>query len=259
MVAVFRRRKRPQDGSMTMVEHLTELRTRLIISVLAVAVASVVGFIFYDEILRFLTGPYEKALLALDPSKRPEGVLGEGRLVYSSPVDPFLTVLKVGFFSGLLLALPVVLWQLWRYVTPALTKRERRLGIPFVLSSVLLFAGGTVFALAIIPRGLSFLLGFGGTELLPLLTVDRYLGFLIFLILAFGLSFEFPLLLIFLAGVRVVTSAQMRKGRKYAYFGIAVFAAIATPTQDPYTMLLMTAPLMLFYEGAILVARAFKR
>jgi sec-independent protein translocase protein TatC len=259
MVAVFRRRKRPQDGSMTMVEHLTELRTRLIISVVAVAVASIIGFIFYDDILRLLTRPYKTALEQLPPDARPEGALGEGDLVYSSPVDPFLTVLKIGFFSGLLLALPVVLWQLWRYVTPALTKRERRLGIPFVLCSVLLFAGGTAFALAIIPRGLRFLIGFGGTELIPLLTVDKYLGFLTFLILAFGLSFEFPLLLIFLAGVRVVTSTQMRRWRKYAYFGIAVFAAIATPTQDPYTMLLMTAPLMLFYEGAILVARAFKR
>jgi sec-independent protein translocase protein TatC len=244
---------------MTMVEHLTELRTRLIISVIAVGLASIFGFIFYEEILAFLTDPYQKALRILPPEAVPEGALGQGRLVYSSPVDPFLTVLKIGFFSGLLLALPVVLWQLWRYVTPALTKRERRLGIPFVISSLVLFAAGTAFALAIIPRGLSFLIGFGGTELIPLLTVDKYLGFLTFLILAFGLSFEFPLLMIFLAAVRVVTSAQMRRGRKFAYFGIAVFAAIATPTQDPYTMLLMTAPLMLFYEGAILVARAFKR
>jgi sec-independent protein translocase protein TatC len=258
-MAVFRRRKRPEDGSMTMVEHLTELRTRLIICVIAVAVTSVIGFVFYSEILGFLTAPYKKALDALPPDKVPQGVLGEGVLVFDSPVAPFLAFLKVGFISGLMLALPVVLWQLWQYVTPALTKRERRMGIPFVLSSLILFAGGTAFALAIIPRGLRFLLGFGGADLVPLLTVDRYLGFLTFMILAFGISFEFPLLLIFLAGVRVITTAQMRRWRKYAYFGIAVFAAIATPTQDPYTMLLMTVPLMLFYEGAILVARAFKR
>jgi sec-independent protein translocase protein TatC len=244
---------------MTVVEHLTELRTRLIISVLAIAVTSVIGFVFYRHILAFLTAPYKKALATLPPEQRPPGALGSGVLVFDSPVAPFLAFLKVGFISGLMLALPVVLWQLWQYVTPALTKRERRMGIPFVLSSVVLFAGGTAFALAIIPRGLRFLLGFGGADLVPLLTVDRYLGFLTFLILAFGISFEFPLLLIFLAGVRVISSAQMRRWRKYAYFGIAVFAAIATPTQDPYTMLLMTAPMMLFYEGAILVARAFKR
>jgi sec-independent protein translocase protein TatC len=258
-MALFRRRKRPDEGSMTVVEHLTELRQRLIVSVLAVGVASVVGFVFYNPILTFLLRPYRQALLALPAERRPEGALGEGVLVYSSPVDPFLTVLKIGFFSGLMLALPVVLWQLWEYVTPALTKRERRLGIPFVIASVALFAGGTAFALAIIPRGLAFLFGFGGANLIPLLTVDRYFGFLMFLILSFGLSFEFPLLLISLAGVRVITSAQMRRWRRYAFFGIAVFAAIATPTQDPYTMLLMTVPLLLFYEGAILVARAFKR
>jgi len=257
-MAVFRRRKRPEGGAMTVVEHLTELRTRLVISVVAIAVTSVVGFIFYNRILSFLTDPYRRAVLALPADKQPPGALA-GVLVFDSPVAPFLTFLKVGFISGLMLALPVVLWQLWQYVTPALTKKERRMGIPFVLSSLVLFAGGTAFALAIIPRGLRFLLGFGGADLVPLLTVDRYLGFLTFLILAFGLSFEFPLLLIFLAGVRVITSAQMRRWRKYAYFGVAVFAAIATPTQDPYTMLLMMVPLMIFYEGAILVARAFKR
>ena len=243
---------------MTMVEHLTELRTRLIISVIAVLVTSIIGFVFYSQILEFLTDPYKKAVLALPADKRPPGALA-GVLVFDSPVAPFLTFLKVGFISGLMLSLPVVLWQLWQYVTPALTKRERRMGIPFVLSSVVLFAAGTSFALAIIPRGLRFLLGFGGADLVPLLTVDRYLGFLTFLILAFGISFEFPLLLIFLAGVRVITSRTMRRWRKYAYFGIAVFAALATPTQDPYTMLLMMVPLMVFYEGAILVARAFKR
>lgn len=243
---------------MTVVEHLTELRTRLIISVIAVAVTSVIGFIFYRHILAFLTDPYRRAVLALPKAKQPPGALA-GVLVFDSPIAPFLAFLKVGFISGLMLALPVVLWQLWQYVTPALTKKERRMGIPFVLSSLVLFVGGTAFALAIIPRGLRFLLGFGGGDLVPLLTVDRYLGFLTFLILAFGLSFEFPLLLIFLAGVRVITSAQMRRWRKYAYFGIAIFAAIATPTQDPYTMLLMMVPLMVFYEGAILVTRAFKR
>ena len=168
-------------------------------------------------------------------------------------------MLKVGFFSGLLLALPVVLWQLWRFVTPALTGRQRRLGIAFVAASVLLFAAGAAFSLAIVPRGLTFLFKFGQESLTPLLTADRYLGFLMFLILAFGLSFELPLAMIFLAGARIVTSAQMRRARRYVYLGLAVFAAIATPTQDPYTMLVMLLPLIGFYEGAILVSRAFKR
>lgn len=243
---------------MTVVEHLEELRRRLLIALLAVGLAAVVGFVFFDRILELLLEPYRDALAQLPASARPEGAL-EGKLVYSGPIDPFLTFLKVGFFAGLLLALPIVMWQLWRFVTPGLTRRERRLGIPFVIVSVALFIGGGMFAYAIIPRGLSFLFSFGGDNLVPLLFVDRYLGFFILMTLAFGLSFEFPLLMIFLAGARVISTRQMRRWRRYVYFGLVVFAAIVTPTQDPYTMLLMTLPLVVFYEAAILVARLFKR
>jgi sec-independent protein translocase protein TatC len=243
---------------MTVVEHLTELRRRLVLSILTVAVASVVGFIFFDEIFSFLLRPYRTALESLPAENRPPGAL-EGKLVYSSPTDPFLTFIKVGIFSGLFLALPVLLHQLWRFITPGLTRRERRLGIPFVLSSLLLFTGGVAFAYFTIPRGLTFLLGFGSENLVPLLTVDRYFNFLTFLVLAFGLSFEFPLLLIFLASARIIDSRQMRRWRRYAYFGGVVFAAVVTPTQDPYTMLMMWVPLILLYEVAILVSRLFTR
>ena len=253
-----RRRRRQRDGTMTLVEHLDELRKRLLISVIAIAVAAVAGFVFYERILDFLVGPYCDALAAVPTAARPT-ILTECGLAFTGVADPFLAFLKIGFFSGFLLALPIVLYQLWRFVTPGLTSRERRLAIPFVAVSVLLFAAGVVLAFAIMPRGLRFLFSFGGEALVPLLTVDRYLSFLIVLILAFGLSFELPLLLIFLAGARFITSAQMRSWRRWALFGTAVFAAIATPTQDPYTMLLMWVPLYLLYEGAILVARLMKR
>jgi sec-independent protein translocase protein TatC len=241
---------------MTLVEHLEELRTRLIIVASALAVTFIVGFVFFDPIFSVLRGPYCRALEAIPPENR---LLKGCALAYTSPVDPFLVRLKVGFFSGFLLALPVVLWQLWRFIVPGLTQRERRLSVPFVLSSVLLFAGGTVFAMLIIPRGLAFLFSLGGPGLTVFLTVDRYLSFLILLVLVFGLSFEFPLLLVFLSGARIVTSAQMKRWRRYTYFGLAVFAMIATPTQDPYTMLIMWVPLIAFYEAAILVSRFFKR
>ncbi|HEX6261496.1 MAG TPA: twin-arginine translocase subunit TatC [Actinomycetota bacterium] len=243
---------------MSVVEHLEELRTRIFVALVAILVMSVIGFVFYQDILEVILRPYRRALAELPPGSRPEGAL-QGRLVYSSPTDPFITFLKVGFFSGLMFALPLILYQVWAFVTPGLTKRERRLGAPFVLLSVALFAGGVVFAYAIIPRGLRFLLGFGGESLVPLLTVDRYVGFIMMVALAFGLSFEFPLLMIFLAAARVITSDQMRTWRRYVYLGLVVFAALVTPTQDPYTMLLMTVPLILFYEAAILVARFFKR
>lgn len=237
---------------MTLVQHLDELRRRLIISAIAVAVGSVAGFVFYRPILDFLQEPYREAVESL-----PNTITED--LIVTTPTEPFLAFLKIGLFTGLMLALPVILYQVWRFITPGLTVRERRLAIPFVLSSLVLFAGGTVFAFAILPRGLAFLFSFGGDSLVPLLTIDRYLSFLFFLILAFGLSFELPLVLLFLTGIRVITSAQLRRWRRYAALGTVIFAAVATPTQDPYTMLLMWVPLYLLYEGAILVARLFKR
>ena len=237
---------------MTLVQHLDELRRRVIISAIAVAVGSVAGFVLYRPILDFLQEPYRKAVESL-----PNTITED--LIVTTPTEPFLAFLKIGLFTGLMLALPVILYQVWRFITPGLTVRERRLAIPFVLSSLVLFAGGTVFAFAILPRGLAFLFSFGGGSLVPLLTIDRYLSFLFFLILAFGLSFELPLVLLFLTGIRVISSAQLRRWRRYAALGTAIFAAVATPTQDPYTMLLMWVPLYLLYEGAILVARLFKR
>jgi sec-independent protein translocase protein TatC len=243
---------------MSLVEHLEELRRRLVISLIALTVGAVAGLILYPRVLNFLVGPYRDALRSLPAEARPPGSFSEA-LVFNQVTEPFLQFLKVGIFTGFLIALPVILYQLWAFVTPGLTSRERRLSIPFVLSSLILFGGGVAFAFVVTPRGLSFLLGFGGNDLIPLVTIQHYLNFLIFLILAFGISFEFPLVLIFLSGARIITTAQMRAWRLYAYFGAIIFAAVITPTQDPYTMVLMWIPLVLLYEGAILIARLFKR
>jgi len=244
MPLIPRRRRRSRSNDMTVVEHLDELRRRLIISLAAVGLASVVGFVFYRPILDFLQEPYRDAVESL-----PQTITS----------DLILAFIKIGLFIGLLIALPVILYHLWRFITPGLTQRERRYAIPFVLSSLVLFAAGTVFAFMILPRGLTFLFSFGGDNLVPLLTIDRYLSFLFFLILAFGLSFELPLVLLFLTGVRVISSSQLRRWRRYAALGTAIFAAVATPTADPYTMLLLWIPLYFLYEGAILIARLMKR
>ncbi|HEX2031702.1 MAG TPA: twin-arginine translocase subunit TatC [Actinomycetota bacterium] len=255
---VIPRRRRERDTAMTVVEHLEELRKRLLISVVAIGLGSILGFVFYRWIFGFLLGPYRDALQALPPQARPPGVLARN-LIATSPTEPFITFLKIGLFTGFFVALPIVLYQLWRFVTPGLTTRERRLAIPFIVVSLALFAAGVFFAFTVAPRGLRFLFSFGGQNLIPLLTVDRYLSFLMFLILAFGLGFEMPIVLLFLTGAGVIDSRQLRRWRRYALLGTAVFAAIATPTQDPYTMLLMWLPLYVLYEGAILVARLFKR
>ncbi|MCA1726552.1 MAG: twin-arginine translocase subunit TatC [Actinobacteria bacterium] len=245
---------------MTIVEHLTELRKRLVISVVAVGVASIAGFVFFDTILGWVKEPYCDALQRLPEIAPPGSISGGGcRLYFGSVAEPFVIRLKIALFTGLAIALPIVLFQLWRFITPGLTKRERRLGLPFVAASVVLFAMGGALAFWTLPKALEFLLGFAGNIAVPLITLEKYVSFLILVIMAFGLSFEFPILLIFLAAARVVTTQQLRRWRRNAILGITVFAALITPSQDPYTMLGMMVPLVLFYELSILVARLLNR
>jgi sec-independent protein translocase protein TatC len=242
---------------MTIIEHLTELRRRVMICLLAVGAAAIVGWVFYGPIFDFLRHSYVSACRGLPPVQHPPK--GCDQLFGTSVIEPFLVRFKVSVFTGLAIALPIVLFQLWRFVTPGLTPRERKLTIPFVLSSLLLFALGGWFAFLTLPRGLRFLLGVGGTTIVPIITAGRYISFVLLLTFAFGISFEFPLVLIFLSWVGVVSSRRLRSWRRYAYLLITVFAAVITPSQDPYTQLAMMLPMILFYEVAILVARALKR
>lgn len=252
----FRPKRRDPEGTMSLVEHLEELRRRLVISVVAIAVGSVVGWILYDAVIELLLEPYCDYWVTVPPENRPTDSCS---LFFMGAVDPVLIKLKVVVFIGLFIALPVVLWELWAFIVPGLTQREKRLAVPFVASSVILFALGAYLAYATLPRALSFLLGFAGSEFAPLLTGDRFLSFVMLVALAFGLSFEFPIVLIFLTVVGVISTQMLRDWRRWAYLGISIFAAFITPSADPYTMLAMMLPMMLFYEAAIIVARLLKR
>ncbi len=253
MRLIPRRRERDPERTMTVVEHLEELRRRLIVALAAVGVASVGGWFLFGPAMELLRRPYCDAV---------RDQLADGGedcvLRFIGVVDAFVLKLKVVIFLGLALAIPVVLYQLWAFIVPGLTRRERRMAVPFVLSSVLLFALGVVMAYVTLPRGLAFLLDFAGEGIQPLLTADRYVGFVLTLALAFGVAFEFPVLLVFLSMVGVVSSAQMRSWRRYVVLIAAIVAAAITPSGDPYTMLALTVPLVLLYEGAILVSRLLK-
>jgi sec-independent protein translocase protein TatC len=249
-------RRRERRTTMTVVEHLEELRARLLVSIIAVAVGAVGGWLLFDSVMDLLRGPFCNAVNALPKAQQPPTGCA---LIFSGPVEPFLIKLKVVAFLGLGLALPVVLWEFWAYITPGLTKKERRLAVPFVACSLVLFALGGWLAFLTLPKGLQFLLGFAGGDFVALLSASRYIGFAMLLTLAFGLSFEFPLVLIFLAKVGIVSSRQLRGFRRYAILVIAVFAAVITPSQDPYTMFAMMLPMVIFYEAAILVIRLMKR
>jgi sec-independent protein translocase protein TatC len=239
---------------MTVIEHLEELRSRIIVSLVAVGLGSVVGWVFFHWIFGLLTDPYLK-LCKAGVIKSPTGC----KLVFTGVVEPFLIRFKVAVAAGLAIALPVLLYELWRFITPGLTKPERRLAVPFVASSLVLFVLGGWFAYLTLSKGLHFLLLFAGDSIVPLLTVDRYINFVIFMVLAFGLSFEFPLVLILLCWVRVLSSQRLRQWRRWAVLFIAIYAAVITPSQDWFTMTAMMLPMYVFYELSILVARGLKR
>jgi sec-independent protein translocase protein TatC len=252
-----RRARRASGASMTLVEHLQELRIRLFYALGAIAVGSVVGWFLYEPVLGLLQDPFCDTVRSLPPANRPPTDCNF--IALGGPIDPVTIKLKVVLYLGLLLALPFVLYQLWAFVVPGLTTRERRLAVPFIASSVILFAAGVAFAYYSLPRALGFLLGFGGQYIVPVLTADKYLGFLMLVSLSFGLAFEFPIVLIFLALAGIITSRQMRSWRRGEIMGVAVFAAVITPSADPYTMLAMMIPMVLLYELAIIVARAMNR
>src|SRR5437879_6292287 len=182
------RRRAPGRG-MTVIEHLEELRTRLVVSLVAVAAGTIVGWVFYSWIFHFVTHPYSQVCRSLPVTIRPPT---HCKLVFSGVVEPFLVQVKIAVAGGVAIALPVVLYELWRFVTPGLTRKERRLALPFVASSIVLFALGGWFAYLTLTKGLHFLLGFAGNTIVPFLTVDRYINFVLFMGIAFGLSFEFP-------------------------------------------------------------------
>jgi sec-independent protein translocase protein TatC len=252
-VAVFAKRSRTPAGDsgahMTVIEHLGELRRRLIICLVAVGACAVVAFAAYDPILEFLQDPYCDVV----------GPGGNCRFLATSVLDPFAIRLQIATYGGLILAAPIVFWQLWRFVAPGLTSRERRYAVPFIVSSVVLFALGGYIAYLTFPRALDFLVHIGGTSLDVRPTPTKYLQLILLMILAFGLSFEFPVFLVFLELVGVVTSAQLRRWRRWAVVGIVAFAAVITPSQDPYSLFAMAVPMWLFYEAAILLGRVLKR
>lgn len=254
--AMLRRPHRDPEGAMTLVEHLEELRRRLFISLGAIVLGSAVGWFLYNPLLNLMTNPFCDWVRTLPEAQRPPAGC---RLLATGPIDPVMIKLKVVAILGLFLALPVVLYQLWAFIVPGLTKRERRMAIPFVASSLLLFALGAFVAYLTLPKALGFLLGFAGPNVTPYLTANSFLSFVLLVALAFGLTFEFPIILIFLTLVGVLSTARLRSWRRMAILIISIAAAVITPSADPYSMLAMMLPMVLFYEVAIIVGRLMKK
>ena len=235
---------------MTVIEHLTELRRRILLSMLAVVGAAAFVYWFEPVIIRFFLQYYKDATA---------GKNQQDTFIFTGPLDGFITRLKVATYGGIVLALPFWLWHLWRFITPGLNPKEKRYAIPFVVSSIVLFAPGAGVALLTLPEALNFLLKAGGQELQPLLTADKYISLVSLMILAFGLAFEFPVVLVFLLLARVISTQTLIRWRRWAIVLIFVFAAVITPSQDPYSLFFMAIPMCVFYEISILIGKVLKR
>jgi len=240
---------------MTLIEHLTELRGRVIYSLYAVVVGAVVGWFLWDPFIDLIRRPFCDFLVT-HPDQAPTSGCD---LVFLGPFDGFAVRMKTTLFLGLAIALPVVLFQLWRFIAPGLTAKEKKWSIPFVVASMILFLCGAVLAYFVLPKSLDFLLAFAGSGVVPTLTVDRYVGFVTLLTLAFGLSFLFPVILVFLELVGLISPRPLSHYRRYAILVISVISAILTPGTDVVSMLAMMIPMYLFYEAAIIIGRSIVR
>jgi sec-independent protein translocase protein TatC len=252
----LRRRPKPATagGTMPLTDHLIELRKRILIAFAAVLLCGILVFIFYNPIIDFLSGPYmevTKGTKYCGPKGCP--------LNFADPLTPLLVRLKIALYGGLALAVPVVMWEIWRFIVPGMNPNERRYAAGFAVGGVVLFAMGCVVAWFTITKALGFLLGVGGDSLRPLIDANKYLTLVMLMFAAFGFAFEFPLLLMFLLLVGVVNTRQLRASRRWAAVGLTTFAAIITPSQDPFSLLFMAIPLYIFYELAILIGRLLKR
>ena len=228
------------ESRMTLVAHLSELRRRLVISSAAIAVGVVVGFALYNRITGFLVHYYRDAIG--DPSKK---------LIVTDPAQGFTTRFKVATYTGLYVASPVWLFQVWRFITPGLSKREKRYAVPFIVSSMLLFMLGAFIAILTLPQALKFLINISGKDVEPFFTPAGYLGLVVIMIVAFGICFEFPVVLVALELAGVVSSKALLTHWRAAVVVVVVIAAVATPSQDPYSLFAMAIPMWIFYFAAI--------
>ncbi len=225
------------DNGMSLVEHLQELRRRLIIIIIAVAAGSLISYFYAAELVHYITAP-------------------AGKLYYMSPAEAFFTYIRVSVFAGFLLALPIVLYQIWAFVVPALTKKEHLASIILVPSSVLLFFIGLAFSYALVlPAGIKFFMGFATEDLQPLLSLGEYLSFVISFLLPFGFIFELPLFIIVMAKFGLISSSFLTDKRKHVLVLSFVIGAVISPTPDVFSQTMVAVPVIVLYELSILIVK----
>ena len=233
--------------TMTLTEHLAELRVRIIRSALAVAIGMVLIIAFYDQVLDFLLQPY------VDLCTRKPADFCDPELFIFSPTEGLATRVRVGLYGGIVVALPVLLWQTWRFIVPALNKKEKKWAIPIVLTSLVLFVAGGALAYFTIGQALDFLIGWAGDDVGQVFSVQSYVSLIGLMIFAFGIGFMLPVFVFGLQAVGVVTPKRLLKSWRIALVVIAVISAVITPSGDPVTMAMLGVPMVMLYFMAILL------
>ena len=246
-----RREPTPSNGDMSLLEHLAELRDRIVKAVAAIAIGAVASWFLYPAIFDVLLDPY----CSLQGTS-----VDDCRLLQTEPLEAFSIRLKIAGYGGVALAMPVLLWQVWRFVTPGLHANEKRWAYPFVGTAMVLFLlGATTLAFHTLTPALEFLIEVGGPDLQQQFRPAPYFELITYMMLAFGVGFEFPIVLVFLQLAGIVTADALRRARRYAVVGIVVLVAVITPSGDPYTLGILSVPMYLFYEVSIVVGLLLTR
>jgi len=234
----------PAEEKMPFTDHLQELRTRLMRVLVVVGIGCVLCWYFKEQLFQIITRPLFQVL--------PQN----SHMIYTGLPEAFFNYMKISFFASLFLTSPYILYQLWKFVSPGLYKSEKKYVIPFLVSSTILFIGGILFGYYLaLPPAFGFFIEFSSDFLKPMVSLREYLSFSLQLLLAFGISFELPVILFFLVKIGVVNSKTLAKHRRYAILVIFIAAAILTPSPDAFSQIIMAIPLLGLYEIGIFVAK----
>ena len=238
---------------MTFIEHLAELRSRIVKALAGVAMGAIVVLIAYEQILEFLVQPYVDLCTARASLKC------DGSLYSFGPVEGFTARMRISAYGGLILAMPIVTWQVWRFIVPALSAREKRYSVPFIVSSVTLFLVGGAMAYWTLDKALEFLIAWSGSEVNQTYQISKYISLVALMVLAFGVGFLLPVLVVFLQLVGVVTPQTLLRQWRTATMVIFALSAVITPSGDPISMLALAVPMTLLYLVAVLIGWVAQR
>jgi len=237
-----------EAAKMPLTQHLEELRHRLLVCLLSVGVAFIVCYVFSGKLFEILMKPWIEAM--------PEGQTA--KLIYTAPHEAFFTYMKVAFISGVLVSMPIIIWQIWKFIAPGLYENEKRYMVPVIFFSGVCFMAGALFGYFVVfPAGFKFFASFASEYISPMIKTDEYLSFANRMLLCFGLAFELPVFAFFLAKLGILSSDFLKRKRKIAIVLIFVAAAALTPSPDVVSQLLMAAPLLVLYELSVWIVYFF--